>query len=262
MSVSSLSHTKVNHAAPTPPTRAGVAPAPAPIAAADDCDGSQRGARPRVLYHAMLSALNELRSTAPAPAPDAAATAPAGDTTAPGVKGAVFEFASALFQALGSGTGEPAASDERHRNHGHGHAYAYGRRSHAWASDAYAGLAQRLEALAETLESSAGAAPPATPAAPAASTAPETLTAPPAAEASTGTTSPPAEPTPTAPAAEPTPLVSPFGGLLEALRVPLATGSDVAARLATFLHQLAQALHPALAAPAPPSAGLLLDETA
>jgi hypothetical protein len=61
------------------------------------------------------------------------------------------------------------------------------------------------------------------------------------------------------------PLVNAFDSLLQALHVPVAegsSGSDVAARLASFLHSLAQALQPAPAEPAAPATGMLLNQTA
>jgi hypothetical protein len=61
------------------------------------------------------------------------------------------------------------------------------------------------------------------------------------------------------------PLVSAFGSLLQALHVPVpagSSGSDVAARLASFLHSLAQALQPTPAEPVAPATGMLLNETA
>jgi len=61
------------------------------------------------------------------------------------------------------------------------------------------------------------------------------------------------------------PLVNAFDRLLQALHVPVAagsSGSDVAARLASFLHSLAQALQPTPAEPVAPATGMLLNETA
>lgn len=276
MSISSLSLSLVNRAAPTTAAPAGVqpAPAPAPLPVADDRHEKHGGARPKALYNAMLSALRDLGMTAAPPAPvGTAASADAASAAAatPSVKGAVLEFTSALFQALG-GAGESVGGEEHHPNHGRGHAYAYGRTSHAWSRDGYAGLADRLEGLAASLAS------PATPAAPAAPTAPSTQVAPeapataPAAEApatpattpATASTGRAPEPTPIdAPVSNP--LVNAFDSLLQALHVPVAagsSGSDVAARLASFLHSLAQALQPTPAEPVAPATGMLLNETA
>jgi hypothetical protein len=276
MSISSLCLSFVNHAAPTPAAPAGVqlAPAPAPLPVADDRHEKHGGARPKAMYNAMLSALRDLGMTAAPPAPVGTAAsadaAPAAAAT-PSVKGAVFEFTSALFQALG-GAGESVGGEEHHPNHGRGHAYAYGRTSHAWSRDGYAGLADRLEGLAASLQS------PATPAAPAAPTAPSSQVAPEApATAPAPAQEAPATPTPliasTGRVPEPTPidapvsnpLVNAFDSLLQALHVPVAAGSsgtDVAARLASFLHSLAQALQPTPAEPAAPATGMLLNETA
>lgn len=282
MSISSLCLSFVNHAAPTPAAPAGVqlAPAPAPLPVADDRHEKHGGARPKAMYNAMLSALRDLGMTAAPPAPVGTAAsadaAPAAAAT-PSVKGAVFEFTSALFQALG-GAGESVGGEEHHPNHGRGHAYAYGRTSHAWSRDGYAGLADRLEGLAASLQSPATPAAPAAPTAPTAPTAPSTQVAPealataPAAEApATPATTPVTASTGRAP--EPTPidapvsnpLVNAFDRLLQALHVPVAagsSGSDVAARLASFLHSLAQALQPTPAEPVAPATGMLLNETA
>jgi hypothetical protein len=288
MSISSLSLSLVNRAAPTTAAPAGVqpAPAPAPLPVADDRHEKHGGARPKALYNAMLSALRDLGMTAAPPPPVGTAAsadaAPAAAAT-PSVKGAVFEFTSALFQAL-RGAGESVGGEEHHPNHGRGHAYAYGRTSHAWSRDGYAGLADRLEGLAASLQSPATPAAPAAPTAPIAPTAPTAPTAPstqvapeapatvPAAEApATPATTPVTASTGRAP--EPTPidapvsnpLVNAFDSLLQALHVPVAagsTGSDVAARLASFLHSLAQALRPAPAEPVAPATGMLLNETA
>jgi hypothetical protein len=297
MSISSLSLSLVNRAAPTPAAPAGVqlAPAPAPLPVADDRHEKHGGARPKAMYNAILSALRDLGMTAAPSAPvGTAASADAAPAAAapPSVKGAVVEFTSALFQALG-GAGESVGGEEHHANHGRGHAYAYGRTSHAWSRAGYAGLADRLEGLAASLQSpatpAAPAAPPA-PIAPTAPTAPNPPTAPtaptapstqvvpeapattPAAEAPatpattpvTASTGPAPEPTPTdAPVSNP--LVKAFDSLLQALHVPVAggsSGSDVAARLASFLHSLAQALRPTPAEPVAPATGMLLNETA
>lgn len=274
MSISSLSLSLVNHAAPTPAGPAGLqlAPAPAPLPVADDRHERHGGARPKALYNAMLSALRDLgMAAAPPPPADPAASADAAPAAAatPSVKGAVLEFTSALFQALG-GAGGSVGGEEHHRNHGRGHAYAYGRTSHAWSRDGYAGLADRLEGLAASLQS------PATPAAPAAPTAPSTQVVP---EASATSPAPeaPATPTPvtasTGRVPEPTPIDAPvsnplvdaFDSLLQTLHVPVAagsSGSDVAARLASFLHSLAQALQTTPAEPVAPATGILLNETA
>jgi hypothetical protein len=199
------------------------------------------------------------------------------------VKRAVFEFTSALFQALGA-AGESVGGEERHPNHGRGHAYAFGRTSHAWSRDGYAGLADRLEGLAASLQSPATPAAPAAATAPTAPTAPTALTAPITQVAPEAATTAPAAAAPatsattpvtasTGQAPEPTPidapvsnpLVNAFDSLLQALHVPVAegsSGSDVAARLASFLHSLAQALQPTPAEPAAPATGMLLNETA
>jgi hypothetical protein len=277
MSISSLSLPLVNRAAPTPAAAAGVqlAPAPAPLPVADDRHETRGGARPKAMYDAILSALRELGMTAAPPAPVSTVAStdaePAAAAT-PSVKRAVFEFTSALFQALGG------AGEEHHPNHGRGHAYAFGRTSHAWSRDGYAGLADRLEGLAASLSSPATPAAPAAPTAPTAPTAPSTQVAPeapataPAAEAPaspattpvTASTGPDPEPTSIdAPASNP--LVDAFDSLLHALHVPVAagsSGSDVAARLASFLHSLAQALQPAPGEPVAAATGLLLSETA
>ena len=282
MSISSLSLPLVNRAAPTPAAAAGVqpAPAPAPLPVADDRHETRGGARPKAMYDAILSAVRELGMTAAPPAPvSTAANTDAASAAAgtPSVKRAVFEFTSALFQALGG------AGEEHHPNHGRGHAYAFGRTSHAWSRDGYAGLADRLEGLATSLSSPAT---PAAPAAPTAPTAPSTQVGPeaPATNPATAPATAPAAEAPATPATtpvaastgpdpEPTsidapvsnPLVDAFDSLLHALDVPVAagsSGSDVAARLASFLHSLAQALQPAPGEPVAAATGLLLSETA
>ena len=275
MSISSLSLSLVNRAAPTTAAPAGVqpAPAPAPLPVADDRHEKHGGARPKALYNAMLSALRDLGMTAAPPAPVGTAAsaedAPAAAAT-PSVKGAVFEFTSALFQALG-GAGDSVGGEEHHPNHGRGHAYAYGRTSHAWSRDGYAGLADRLEGLAASLLSPATPAAPAAPTAPSTQVAPEAPAAPVAEAPATPATTPVTASTGRAP--EPTPidaqvsnpLVNAFDSLLQALHVPVAagsSGSDVAARLASFLHSLAQALQPAPAEQVAPATGMLLNETA
>ena len=285
MSFSSLSLPLVNRAAPTPAAAAGVlpAPAPAPLPVADDRHETRGGARPKAMYDAILSAVRELGMTAAPPAPPAPVSTAANTDAAPAaagtpsVKRAVFEFTSALFQALGG------AGEEHHPNHGRGHAYAFGRTSHAWSRDGYAGLADRLEGLAASLSSPAA---PAAPAAPTAPTVASTQVAP-EAPATTPATAPATAPAAEAPATpattpvtastgpdpEPTsidapvsnPLVDAFDSLLHALHVPVAagsSGSDVAARLASFLHSLAQALQPAPGEPVAAATGLLLSETA
>ena len=282
MSISSLSLSLVNRAAPTPAAPAGVqlAPAPAPLPVADDRHEKHGAVRPKGMYNAILSALRDLGMTAAPPAPVGTAAsadaAPAAAAT-PSVKGAVFEFTSALFQALG-GAGESVGGEEHHPNHGRGHAYAYGRTWNAWSRDGYAGLAGRLEGLAASLPS------PATPAAPAAPTAPTAPTAPSPQVASEASATAPAAEAPATPATtpvttstgrapEPTPidapvsipLVNAFDGLLQALHVPVAagsSGSEVAAGLASFLHSLAQALQPTPAEQVAPATGMLLNETA
>jgi hypothetical protein len=292
MSISSLSVSLVNRAAPTPAAPADVqlAPAPASLPVAEDRHDKHGGARPKAIYNAILSALHELGMTAAPPAPvgtEASADAVPTAVATPSVKGAVSEFTSALFQALG-GAGESVGGEGHHSNHGRGHAYAYGRLSQAWSRDGFAGLADRLEGLAASLAS------PATPAAPAAPTVPTASPTAPAAP-----TAPTAPSTPVAPEApatdraaeapetpattpvtastggtpEPTaidapvsnPLVDAFDRLLQALHVPVAagsSGSDAAARLASFLHSIAQALQPTTAEPVAPATGMLLNETA
>jgi hypothetical protein len=280
MSISSVSLSLFNRAAaPTPAAPAGVqlAPAPAPLPVTVDRHAKHGGARPKAMYNAILSALRDLGMTPASPAPvgtAVSADAPPAAAATPSVKGAVFEFTSALFQALG-GAGESVGGEEHHPNHGRGHAYAYGRTWNAWSRDGYAGLADRLEGLAASLPSPAT---PAAPAAPTAPTGPSPQVAPkapataPAAEApATPATTPVTasagrapEPTPTdAPVS--TPLVNAFDSLLQALHVPVAagsSGSDVAARLASFLHSLAQALQPTPAEQVAPATGMLLNETA
>jgi hypothetical protein len=299
MSISSLSLSLVNRAAPTPAAPAGAqlapasAPVPAPLPVADEKHG---GARPKALYNAILSALRDLGMTAAPPAPvgtAASADAPPAAAATPSVKAAVSEFTSALFQALG-GAGESVGGEEHHPNHGRGHAYAYGRTSHAWSRDGYAGLADRLEGLAASLASPATPAAPAPPTAPIAETtaptvptAPTAPTAPSVLSAQVAPEAPataPAAESPATPATtpvtastgrapEPTPidapvsnpLVNAFDSLLQTLRVPVAagsSGSDVVARLASFLHSLAQALQPTPAEQVAPATGMLLDETA
>jgi hypothetical protein len=289
MSFSSLSLPHVNRAAPTSAAAAGVplAPAPAPLPLPEVRHEEHGGARPKAIYNAILSALGDLgMTTAPVGTAASADAAPAAAAT-PSVKGAVFEFANALFQALG-GAGESVGGEERHPNHGRGHAYAFGRTSHAWSRDGYAGLADRLEGLAASLQSPATPAAPAAPTAPIAPTAPTEPTAPtapaapstpvapeaptaPAAEAATPATTPVTastgrDPEPTAIGAPVSnPLVNAFDSLLHALHVPVAegpSGSDVEARLASFLHSLAQALRPTAAEPVAAATGMLLNETA
>ena len=292
MSISSLSFSLVNRAAPTPAAPAAVqlAPAPAPLSVADDRHEKHGGARPKAIYNAIVSALRDLGMTAAPAGTAASADAPAA-AAAPSVKAAVSEFTSALFQALG-GAGESVGGEAHHPNHGRGHAYAYGRTSHAWSGDGFAGLADRLEGLAASLANPATPAAPAAPAAPIAEPAapiaepaaptaptapitqlaPEALATDPAAEAPatpattpvTASTGPAPEPTPIdAPVSNP--LVDAFDSLLQALHVPVAAGSsggDVAARLASFLHSIAQALQPTPAEPVAPATGMLINETA
>jgi hypothetical protein len=312
MSISSLSYSFVNRAAPTPasPTGVQLAPAPEPLPVAEDRHENHGGARPKALYNAMLSALRDLGMPAAPPAPTGTAAsadaAPAAATT-PSVKGAVFAFTSALFQALGD-AGASAGGEERHSNHGRGHAYAYGRTSHAWSRDGFAGLADRLEGLAASLSGQATTATPAAPptppvadpsapTAPAAPTASSATTAPTASPALPASTAPSAQAAAAAPATGPAadtpatgsttpvtastaqapetapiaatgsnPLVSAFNSLLQALHVPVAEESsgsgDVTARLASFLHSLAQALRPTSSEPVAPAQGMLLNETA
>ena len=261
MSISSLSLSFANRAASTPaaPADARRAPAPATLPVADDHHEKHGGARPKALYNAMLSALNDLGMTAAPPAPPAPGSTAASTDAAPSaaatpsVKGAVSEFASALFQAL-RGAGESVGGEEHHSNHGRGHAYAYGRTAHAWSHDGYAGLADRLEGLAASLTS------PVTPATPAASPTPPTAD-PTAPTASTG----PAPQSAPIDASGSNPLVSAFNSLLQALHVPVVddpSGSDVTARLASFLHSLAQALQPAPTQAVAPAPGMLLSEMA
>ena len=132
MSISSLPVSLVNRAAPTPAAPADVqlAPAPASLPVAEDRHDKHGGARPKAIYNAILSALRELGMTATPPAPAGTAAsadaAPAAAAT-PSVKGAISEFTSALFQALG-GAGESVGGGEGHHpNHGRGPADAYGR---------------------------------------------------------------------------------------------------------------------------------------
>jgi hypothetical protein len=283
MSISSLSLSFVNRAALTPagPVDAQRAPAPAPLSVADDGHEKHGGARPRAIHDAVASALRDLGMTAatPTPAGSTASTDAAPDAT-PSVKGAIAEFTSALFQALG-GAGESVGGEERHTNHGRGHAYAYGRTAHAWSRDGYAGLADRLEGLAASLASHET---PAAPAAPNSRTAPTAPTAPgaqvaPEAPAPAHAAEAPATPAttpvtaPTGQTSEPTPIDAPgsnplvdaFDSLLQALHVPVeagSSGSDVTARLASFLHSVAQALQPTPAEPLAPATGMLLNETA
>lgn len=311
MSISSLSLSFANRAAPTPMGPAGTqrAPAPEPPPVMDDRHEKHGGAGPKALYNAMLSALRDLGmpSASPAPAGTAASAdaEPSSAAPTPSVKAAVSEFTNALFQALGGAS--ESGGEERHSNHGRGHAYAYGRTSHAWSRDGFAGLADRLEGLAARLSGQVTSATPAaspTPpvadptaaTAPAAPTAPSATTPPTASPALPALTVPSTQPAPAAPTTGPaadapatgattpipastgpapqpapidapgsSPLVSAFNSLLQALHVPVAddsSGSDVTARLASFLHSLAQALQPTANQPVASAQGLLLNETA
>jgi hypothetical protein len=221
------------------------------------------------------------------PEPGSSATPASGDITAPegGAAGgrihdAVLAFANALAQALrgesgtapadGSGQGDGAAvgQGERHRHPFLRHEIRQERREERRqerreerrAGDdgvrAYAGLADRLEALAAAVktDASTGIAP--APAAPAGD--PVSASTPTADAADTTTIA--ASPTPAA-----HPLFDAFKDLLSALKSNAGSATpvkDAATELAAFLHALSQALHPAGAAPARMHAGMLIDMTA
>jgi hypothetical protein len=246
--------------------------------------------------------------------PGSSATPASGDSAAPEggaatgrIHDAVLAFANALAQALrgesgaapaeGSGQGDGAAVEHGERHH---HPFLrheirqerreerrQERREDRRAGDdgvrAYAGLADRLEALAAAVKPDAGtgtapapaaSASPAAPssepvvapapAAPAAAAAADPVAASSSAGGSAAATSgdatPPAASTPVA-----HPLFDAFKELLSALKANAGSATpvkDAATELAAFLHALSQALQPSGAAPARMHAGMLIDMTA
>jgi hypothetical protein len=257
MSVSSVSFTVVNLYASQAPAK--------PVAAVDETSPLSRdrscgsdAARPNRLLQAMMSALRELGVGGATPATTAgggaAATSPAdpAGASAVGIESAAHRFAHELATALRrTGGGDASHEDgdgDAVRRHGHRH---HGHHAHpARRHESYAGLPQRLEALARTI----GASP-----------AAETTTAADAAGTATddaGLLPAPAAPTATPPDA----LLDAFSRLFGALQpqpAPVPTASDLSATLRQFLLTLAQALRPEETTPsATAHVGAIVDVTA
>ncbi|MEO8806030.1 MAG: hypothetical protein ABI433_08105 [Burkholderiaceae bacterium] len=248
------------------------------------CDAKRPAARHNRLEQAMLSALRDLGfggttatpATPAAPSATAASTSgpittvttPAAttaattDTSAPptagSVESAVHQFAHALFQALRqSDSGKTSSDDDSGRAEGH-----RAHRHHHHEGRRYGDVAQRLEALSQTVGASASAtttAPASTSAAaegPAGSSLSVTLTvddgtADTAAPATTVAAPVVASPAP-APAAKHS-LLDAFTKLFNALKPPapastttpaVGSAADMAEKLRQFLHSLAQAMAP------------------
>lgn len=248
MTVTSLIFTIINTRAPQSAKPATAAERKAPAVQADDsgCDHKRPASRQNRFADAMMSALRELgfggaaasasaaatpaasstAATAKAPAATAVEAAGATDSSA-SVESAVQQFAHALFQALRQGgSGNRKADDGDGRVEGHGH------RRHG-EGRGYGDMAQRLEALSQTV--GAPAAAPAT----VAGAAPAPATA----AAATVIAAPVA-------AAAKNPLLDAFTKLLNTLK-PAGTSTaattpatDMAEKLRQFLHTLAQALAP------------------
>ena len=190
-------------------------------------------------------------STAAAADAGAAAAAPAANTPLPAdLKQAASAFAHELVLALKGAASERQGTEPgRHRGRGQEHEHAHAHRhsrDDAAARSAYGDLAQRLEALAQKLTA-----------------VPQT----PATEAAGSVAASAAPAAPIAAATPPdAPLLNAFKGLLSALNPPGAAASSAALspdqKLATFLHQMAQALVPSTSANQLTSTGGLLNVAA
>lgn len=191
-------------------------------------------------------------------ASSAATPAEAASQPAATLESAVREFAHELFSALrqggrgdssGQGSGRIESGEGRRHHHGH----------HGLGRQGYGDMSQRLDALAQTFAAPAVAAAAAQDSPPVSSSISITLTvqdgsAESPAEALTSATPPPpsaavAEPAATKNAAleiAPNPLLEAFSRLFDALK-PQGAGApsmDMADKLRTFLHTLAQVMRP------------------
>lgn len=262
MSVTALSFTFNLYAptAPTAPAKPALEPSPQ-VTKTDAAPGdTAAGPRPQRLAQALGTALRELGVGST----DTATGGAAVDT-------AVHAFAHALWDALAPPTRDAGGRSGEHRQDGaHGH---HGH--HHGARAAYGDLAQRLEALSQTV-----AATPDAGSQPISVTPPTPATAPAAADGVAATETPvraaevPADTTPTAPAPAATtsaarsPLIDAFAKLYAALQPQAASASagDIAGKLQQFLHTLAQSLgggttSPVADAPVPTS-GAFVDVSA
>ena len=246
-----------------------------------DAPGQAAKSEAPVRRNPLVAAVMEaMHSLVPASPPAAAAAAPATTaatatltatdtataTPAPvDLKHLAYAFAHELYSALrGAGSGDDNGHARGGRPDNPGHQGHPGH--HGVSNSAYGELAQRLEALAQSL----GTAP-AAPAAPAGAAAtPSASALPTVAPTGTGTASAAAmaAPPPAAPAPAASPLLSAFKSLLSAL-APKTTAStpgtdSASAKLTAFLHQMAQSLGLAGSEPASslPASGGLLNTTA
>ena len=198
-------------------------------------------------------AVGDSQSATPAATPAEAASRPAAT-----LESAVREFAHELFSALrqggpgdSSGQGSARIEGVEGRWHHHGH--------HGLGRQGYGDMSQRLDALAQTFAAPAVAATAAPDSPPVSSSISITLTVQDGpAESPVKALTSAAPPTPSALAAEPAatknaapeiarnPLLETFSRLFNAL-TPQGAGTpstDMADKLRTFLHTLAQAMRP------------------
>lgn len=264
------------HGAAAAPNTAAAPAGPAPTDTFQTAQGWV-GARRNALVDAMMSALQakglQAATAATPPAADAAVNpngaaaatepAPAAATEPASIDDAVLQFASALWQALGAASA--AGTDSELRGNGERVGYARHHHPHHGRGEqrSYAGLVQRLDALAASFGSTVPATETAT--GPATDSAPAPTTTPAPVDATPPTPLPVADGSTAAPARSPNPLADAFAGLLAALQpsatVPASTG-DIGTQLATFLRSLSQALSPAGAAAASWGLGAMIDVSA
>ena len=240
--------------APTAPT--------APTAAGSTAATSAGAASPTTNTTAPTQASSPI--TAPVPVTGTATPA----TSADAVASAVHQFAHELFVALrpaGAGHGYNDAPGRRDGEVGHkGHHGHHGH--HGWKASGYGDIAQRLDALAQSLAPATGTTPvgdrAALPASPVSIPLQEDASAAPAVDGALPTT---ASTTGAATAPVRNPLLDAFSTLLNAIKPPGtgATDVDMTSSLRTFLEAMATALRPESAGSSPaPAVGSLLNLTA
>ena len=245
------------------------APAPAapavPTAAGSTAATSTGATSPTTNTTTTTTAPTQATSSITAPVPVTGTATPAASAEA--VASAVHQFAHELFVALrpaGAGHGSNDAPGRRdgevgHKGH-HGH--------HGWKASGYGDIAQRLDALAQSLAPATGTTPVGDRAALPASSVSITITlqedasAAPAVDGALPTT---ASTTGAATAPVRNPLLDAFSTLFNAIKPPgtPATDVDMTASLRTFLEALATALRPESASSSPaPAVGSLLNLSA